>query len=197
VRSPAIRQAFDLGREPDRMREAYGRHLFGQGCLLARRLLEAGMALVSVYWHYEGPDDSPVWDTHQNNFKHLRERLVPPTDAALAALLADLSGRGLLDETLIVCMGEFGRTPRVNAKGGRDHWSAVQSVALAGGGIRGGVYGASDKLGAYPADQPVTPPDLAATLLHLLGVPPELEIRDRTDRPLRACQGTAVRGLLA
>jgi hypothetical protein len=197
IRSPAVRKAFDLGQEPDRGRDAYGRHLFGQGCLLARRLLEAGIALVSVYWHYEGPGDSPVWDTHQNNFKHLRERLMPPTDQAVSAVLEDLAVRGLLDETLVICMGEFGRTPRVNKNSGRDHWAPLQSVLLAGGGIRGGsVWGSSDKVGAYPHDQPVVPADLTATFLHLLGIPPDLDVQDRTGRPLRACDGNVVAGLL-
>jgi hypothetical protein len=198
MKAPAVRQAFRLEAEPDRMRDEYGRHLFGQGCLLARRLIEAGIPLVTVYWHYEGPADSPVWDTHQNNFRHLRERLAPPTDRALAALVGDLAQRGLLDETLIVCMGEFGRTPLINAHGGRDHWPAVQSLVLAGGGIRGGsVYGASDRYGAYPADKPTTPAAVAATILHLLGVPPDLEIHDRSNRPFPACQGSPIQGLLA
>jgi hypothetical protein len=197
IRSPAARQAFLLDREPDRLRDAYGRHLFGQGCLLARRLLEAGVSLVTVYWHYEGPKDSPVWDTHQNNYPHLRNRLMPPADRAFASLLADLADRGMLQDTLVVWMGEFGRTPRINAHGGRDHWPHVQSVVLAGAGIRGGsVYGASDRVGAFPADLPVFPADLAATILHLLGVPPDLELRDRTDRPVRACQGSPLRLLL-
>jgi hypothetical protein len=187
LRAPELRRAFLLDREPTRTRDEYGRHLFGQGCLLARRLLEAGISLVSVYWHYEGPADSPVWDTHQNNFRHLRERLAPPTDQALAALLEDLAQRGLLDTTLVVCMGEFGRTPRVNKFGGRDHWPAVQTVLLAGAGIQSGVYGSSDRVAAYPGNHPVSPAELAATLLHLLGVPPELELRDRTGRPFRAC----------
>jgi hypothetical protein len=198
MRSSAVRQAFALEHEPDRVRESYGKHLFGQGCLLARRLLEAGVALVTVYWHYEGPDDSPVWDTHQNNYPHLRNRLMPPTDEAVATLLDDLAQRGLLAETLLVCMGEFGRTPRINRHGGRDHWPAVQSLMLAGAGIHGGsVYGASDRLGAYPAELPVSPPDLVATLLHLLGVPPDLEVHDRTNRPLRACEGKPIPGLIA
>jgi hypothetical protein len=197
MRSPALQRAFDLGRESASLRDEYGRHLFGQGCLLTRRLLEAGLALVSVYWHYEGPDDSPVWDTHQNNYPHLRQRLAPPTDRAVAALLSDLDERGLLDETLVICLGEFGRTPRINVQGGRDHWSAVQTVLLAGAGVRGGsVWGASDRLGAYPASQAVTPAELTATVLHLLGVEPELELRDRTGRPLVACQGKPVVGLL-
>jgi hypothetical protein len=197
MHSPAVRTALDLDREPAALRERYGNHLFGQGCLLARRLLEAGVGLAAVYWHYEGPDDSPVWDTHQNNFVHLRRRLLPPTDHALSALLADLDGRGMLDDTLVVCMGEFGRSPLVNRFGGRDHWSAAQSVVLAGAGIvRGSVYGASDRDGAFPADRPVTPANLIATLMHQLGIPADLELTDRTGRPLRACQGEAVAGIL-
>jgi hypothetical protein len=196
MRSPALREAFALHREAPRVRERYGKHLFGQGCLLARRLLEAGVGLAAVYWHYEGPEDSPVWDTHQNNFTHLRKRLMPPTDEAFAALLSDLDQRGLLADTLVICMGEFGRTPLINKFGGRDHWSAVQSIVLAGAGIRGGsVYGASDRSGAHPADKPVTPADLMATLLHLLGIPADLEIKDRTGRPMAACRGRVVEGL--
>jgi hypothetical protein len=198
IGSSAVRQAFQLDREPERVRAAYGRHLFGQGCLLARRLLEAGVALVTVYWHYEGPNDSPVWDTHANNFPHLRQRLMLPTDQALASLLEDLAGHGLLDETLVVCLGEFGRSPRINANGGREHWPFVQSIVLAGAGIPGGsVYGASDRIGAWPADKPVTPPDLFATFLHLLGVRPEMELHDRSGRPVRVCEGTPLRGLFA
>jgi hypothetical protein len=198
IRSPGLRRAFRLEREPEAVRDAYGRHLFGQGCLLARRLVEAGVSLVTVYWHYEGPDDSPVWDTHQNNFSHLRNRLVPPMDRAVAALLEDLSVRGLVAETLVVCMGEFGRTPRINRLGGRDHWPWAQSVLLAGGGIRGGsVCGASDRHGAYPAELPITPADLAATILHLLGVPLDLELRDVTGRPLLACTGRPVSALVS
>lgn len=197
IRSPAARRAFELDREPDRVRDAYGKHLFGQGCLLARRLLEAGVSLATVYWHYEGPDDSPVWDTHQNNFAHLRQRLMPPTDQALSSLLSDLADRGLLDDTLVVCMGEFGRSPKVNRQGGRDHWPFVQSILLAGAGICGGsVYGSSDRSGGHPAELPVTPPDLAATILHLLGVPAELELHDRAGRPLQAYQGKPILGLI-
>jgi hypothetical protein len=198
IRAPAVRQAFELGREPVPLREAFGKHLFGQGCLLARRLLEAGVVLVTVYWHYEGPDDSPVWDTHENNFQHLRRRLAPPADQAFASLLEDLSARGLLTDTLVVCMGEFGRSPRINPKGGRDHWASVQSVVLAGAGIPGAsVYGASDRIGAYPGDNPITPPELTATILHLLGIRPDLEMRDRLGRPLRVCEGKPVLSLVA
>ena len=195
--SSSLGNAFALDREPPQVRDRYGTHLFGQGCLLARRLVEAGVELVTVYWHYEGPDDSPVWDTHWNNFPHLRQRLAPPTDQAVSALVADLHERGLLDETLVVVMGEFGRTPKINGKGGRDHWPHVQSILLAGAGIPGGsVYGESDKQGAYPAEKPVTPADLIATVLHLLAVPRDMELRDLSGRPLRACSGEPVWGVL-
>ena len=197
-RSPAVRAAFDLDREPIALRQRYGNHLFGQSCLLARRLLEAGVALTTVYWHYEGPDDSPVWDTHQNNFSHLRERLMPPTDVAFSALLDDLAQRGMLADTLVICMGEFGRTPLINRHGGRDHWSAVQSIVFAGAGIRAGsIHGASDRDGAHPAVSAVTPADITATLMHLLGIPADMEITDRIGRPLRACSGTPIAGVLA
>ena len=198
LRSPGVQQAFQLDAEPAALRAAYGEHLFGQGCLLGRRLVEAGVALVTVYWHYEGPDDSPVWDTHENNFPHLRKRLVPPADAAIAALLQDLSSRGLLEETLVAVLGEFGRSPKVNSKGGRDHWPHAQSILLAGAGIpAGSIYGSTDPQGGYPATNPVTPRDLAATILHLLGVPPGLTIRDRAGRPYLACEGTAITGLIS
>lgn len=197
IHTPAVRRAFQIHHEPEPLRTAYGKNLFGQGCLLGRRLIEAGVVLVTVYWHYEGPDDSPVWDTHQNNFPHLRNRLMPPTDQAFAALLEDLSARGLLDETLVICMGEFGRSPRINRHAGRDHWPHAQSIVLAGAGIpAGSVYGASDKVGAYPADSPVTPADLAATILHLLGVKYDLELNDRTGKPVPACLGTPIKGLI-
>jgi hypothetical protein len=193
----SLGSAFALDQEPQKLRDQYGAHLFGQGALLARRLIEAGVELVTVYWHYEGPEDSPVWDTHGNNFPHLRQRLAPPTDQAVSALLADLQMRGLLDETLVIVMGEFGRTPKVNGLGGRDHWPHVQSILLAGAGIPGGtVYGSSDKQGAYPAEKPVAPADLIATMLHLLAVPREMELADRTGRPLRACSGEPVWELL-
>ncbi len=198
LHSPGVQKAFDLAAEPAAILASYGKHLFGQGCLLGRRLLEAGVSLVTVYWHYEGPDDSPVWDTHENNFPHLRNRLVPPADAAIAAVLRDLSDRGLLGETLVVVLGEFGRSPKVNGKGGRDHWPHAQSILLAGAGIQGGsVFGSTDPEGGYPATCPVTPRDLAATFLHLLGVPADLTIRDRSGRPYRACEGTPVSKLIS
>jgi hypothetical protein len=197
IRSAALRRAFALDQESPRTRERYGRHLFGQGCLLARRLLEAGVGLVTVYWHYEGPEDSPVWDTHQNNFPHLRNRLMPPTDVAVSAVLDDLDARGMLADTLVVMMGEFGRTPRINKVGGRDHWGGAQSILLAGAAIPAGtVYGSTDRDGGLPAERPVSPADLTATFMHLLGIPGDLEISDRAGRPVRACHGSPVTGLL-
>ncbi len=191
--SNAIHAALDQDAEPAPVQERYGAHLFGRGCLLARRLVEAGVSLVTVYWHYEGPDDSPVWDTHWNNFAHLRNRLAPPSDQAISALLDDLALRGMLDETLVVCCGEFGRTPRINGKAGRDHWPHVQTVVLAGAGVPGGTaYGASDSEGAYPVDAAVTPADLAATVLHLLGVSDDLHVTDPAGRPLKACTGSPI-----
>jgi hypothetical protein len=198
IRSPGVRAAFDLAAEEAAVRERYGSHLFGQGCLMARRLLEAGVRVAAVYWHYEGPDDSPVWDTHWNNERHLKTRLAPPTDQAVSALLGDMHDRGMLSDTLVIVMGEFGRTPRINSDAGRDHWSGVQSLLLAGAGVAAGtVYGASDRIGSEPSEKAVDPADLMATFLHLLGVPPETEVHDRTGRPIRACVGTPVWGLLA
>jgi hypothetical protein len=197
LQSDAIHEACDLEREGRVTRDRYGRHLFGQSCLLARRLAEAEVSFITVYWHYEGPDDSPVWDTHGNNFPHLKNRLAPPTDQAVSALVDDLAARGLLEDTLLLCWGEFGRSPRINPQGGRDHWPNVQSVLLAGAGLpAGSVVGRSDSEGAYPVDQPASPADLAATVLHLLGVPAELEVRDISGRPLRACNGTPIEPLL-
>jgi len=197
VSSPQARQAFALDREPAATRERYGEHLFGQGCLLARRLAEAGVSLVSVYWHYEGPEDSPAWDTHANNFPHLRKRLAPPTDQALSALVEDLHQRGMLNDTLLVCLGEFGRSPKINNLGGREHWPQVQSILLAGAGLPGGqVFGSSDKTGGLPDRSPVSPPELNATLLHLLGVPADLEFHNLEGRPIRAYQAAPVAGLV-
>ncbi len=195
--SPRFQTAFDVNREPISLREAYGAHLFGKSCLVGRRLLEAGVSFVTVYWHYEGPDDSPVWDSHWNNFRHLRERLMPPTDQAFSTLLIDLDQRGLLDDTLVVCMGEFGRTPKINNMAGRDHWPHLQSIVLAGAGLpRGVVYGSSDAQGAYPNENPVTPADLTATILHLLGVPAEMTFADRTGRIFSAYHGRPISQLV-
>jgi hypothetical protein len=180
VTSPRARQAFDLTHETPSLRDRYGRNSFGQGLLLARRLVEAGVKLVTVNW----ARDDAFWDTHASNFRDLKDKLLPPFDLGFSALLEDLDQRGLLDETLVVCLGEFGRTPRINAQAGRDHWAACNSVVVAGGGIRAGqVHGASDRHAAYPASAPVSPDDLAATIYHALGVAPHAEIHDRQGRP--------------
>src|SRR5262249_26947742 len=191
--------AVQLEREPASMRERYGRSPFGQSVLLARRLIEAGVSLVQVNW-YRGadePPDNPCWDSHTDESERLRRVLLPPTDQAFATLLEDLDQRGMLDETLVVCMAEFGRTPRFNGRGGRDHWGPVFSVALAGGGVKGGVvHGASDAQGAQPVDGRVQPQDLTATILHCLGIHPDSEILDRLGRPIAACRGEVIRQIL-
>ena len=180
VTSAAARRAFDLAPESEPLRDRYGRNAFGQGCLLARRLVEAGVGLVTINW----ARDDAFWDTHADNFRLLKESLLPPFDLGFSALLEDLDERGLLDETLVVCLGEFGRTPRINAAAGRDHWAPCNSVLLAGAGIRGGqVLGASDRIAAYPADAPVSPTDLSATIYHALGIDRHTVLRDRLDRP--------------
>jgi uncharacterized protein (DUF1501 family) len=142
--------------------------------------------LVTVNW----ARDDAFWDTHANNFKLLKDSLLPPFDRGFAALLEDLDQRGLLDQTLVVCLGEFGRTPQINAQAGRDHWAACNTVVFAGAGVRGGqVFGASDRIAAYPATNPVSPGDVAATIYHLLGVAPDTEIRDRQGRPQQLVDG--------
>lgn len=190
--SPSTRDAFDLGREPARLREHYGASPFGRNCLLARRLVEAGVPMVTVYSF--GNRD---WDTHGNNFRELRDTLLPPTDRGLSALLQDLEGRGLLDETLVVWMGDMGRTPRVNRDAGRDHWSFCYSVVLAGAGIRGGqALGTSDRGAAYPSSQPVSPADIAATIYHCLGIDPREHVIDTQGRPLVVSAGNPLEALL-
>jgi Protein of unknown function (DUF1501) len=193
--SGKVSQAFDLGREDPRLRDRYGRHMYGQSLLLARRLVEAGVPIVQV-----NMGRVQTWDTHSANFKTLKERLLPPTDRGVAALLDDLESRGMLDETLVVVTGEFGRTPRIgastgnnNTRDGRDHWAAVFSAALAGAGVQGGqTIGRSDKIGAYPASRPYTPADLAATIYQSLGIDPATEVRDRLNRPVRLCTGEPI-----
>ena len=197
--SRAARVAFDLGKEPPQVRDRYGRHHFGQSCLLARRLIEAGVGLVQVNW-FRGPEEpaeAPCWDTHAKEAHRLKTALGPVADEGFSALLADLADRGMLDDTLVMCISEFGRSPKFNPAAGRDHWGAVFSVALAGGGVKGGqVYGASDRHAAYPKDNKVTPADLTATALHCLGFDPASEIRDAFQRPLPASRGTVIRGIL-
>ena len=200
LNSTESRQAFQLDLESPEMRDRYGRTQFGQSVLLGRRLIEAGVSLVQVNW-YRGPDepsDAPCWDSHAREAQRLKTVLAPPADQALAALIEDLEQRGLLDDTLIVCMAEFGRTPRLNGGGGRDHWGHVYSVALAGGGIKGGVvHGASDAIGAYPASGRVQPQDLTATIFHCLGLDPHAEIQDTFGRPIPISRGDVIRQILA
>src|SRR5579883_599834 len=207
VSNPAVRQAFDLTREPDRVRDRYGRNEYGESFLLSRRLVEAGVSLITISWMYIFPGGrvSNVWDNHsglgiygsKTGFDLLRSPVcLPPLDQGLSALIEDLIDRGLFDRTLIAAAGEFGRTPKVNKDGGRDHWGACQSALFAGGGIRGGqVYGKSDKFAAYPTDNPISPTDFLATIYHALGVDPEGEIRDRENRPYRVCEGKPVAAL--
>jgi hypothetical protein len=190
--STASRDAFDLAKEPEKLRNGYGAGPFGQSCLLARRLVEAGVPMVTVYSF--GNRD---WDTHSDNFKLLKNTLLPPTDQGVSALLEDLDGRGLLDETLVVWMSEMGRTPRINAGAGRDHWSFCYSIALAGGGVRGGqVYGSSDRSAAYPSTNPVSPADVAATIYHCLGIDPRAEVTDQQGRPLVVASGKPIQALV-
>jgi uncharacterized protein (DUF1501 family) len=199
--------AFDLSREPVSVRERYGMNLHGQSVLQARRLVEAGVPLVTVFWPNDGITNVSVyWDTHSRNFIDLKTRLYPVTDRAFSALLDDLAARGMLDETLVVWTGEMGRTPKVGqsvpggagaGRDGRDHWGKVFTTVLAGGGVRGGVvYGASDRYAAEPANLPTTPADLAATVYHCLGVDPRMEIHDRLGRPLTLCDGEVIRPIL-
>jgi hypothetical protein len=193
--SDRVRAAFDIGREDPRTRERYGRHVHGQSVLLARRLVEAGVRFVTVYDRVHNGQDAN-WDSHAQVFARHRDHLLPPADQALSALVEDLEQRGLLASTLVVALGEFGRTPQINAQGGRDHWPDCFSVALAGGGVRGGsVYGESDAWGAFPAADPATPADLAATLFWRFGIDPAAEIRDRTGRPFRLADGEPLRAL--
>jgi hypothetical protein len=214
--SEAVRRALDVEQEPLKVRERYGRgavglrfldgptgangaehgigrNLRGQNLLLARRLVEAGVPFVNVYdYKQQGKN----WDSHFKNFSQLKDHLLPPADQAFSALVEDLDARGLLDTTLVVALGEFGRTPKINKEGGRDHWPDCYSALVAGGGVKGGlVYGASDKNGAYPACDPVTPADLAATIFWCFGLDPAAEIRDMAGRPYRLAEGEPLRKL--
>ncbi len=195
LHSPAVRQAFDLGSEDPKLRDRYGRTKLGQSVLLGRRLVEAGVRFVTVY---DGQHNGQTanWDSHENVFGRLKNDLVPPADQSFAALINDLSGSGLLEETLVIAMGEFGRTPKINGNVGRDHWPHCYSIVLAGGGVRGGVaFGSSDKMGAYPDSDPVTPADLAATLFWRFGLDPVREMIDLTGRPYKLADGQPIKAL--
>jgi uncharacterized protein (DUF1501 family) len=187
------RAAFDLGSERAEVRDRYGRNFFGQSVLLGRRLLEAGVRLVHVNCMSSIFGGDKNWDTHKDNFKLLSQTLLPRTDLAIARLLDDLDASGQLDETLVVVTGEFGRTPKINAGAGRDHWPAVFSVLLAGAGVaRGTTFGGSDKHGAAVADAPVSSSQLAATIFHALGIDPALQLTTQTGRPWRICEARPV-----
>jgi len=193
VASDRTRKALDLRSEPDHLRARYGRHLFGQSALMARRLVEAGVRFVTV--HYDCCDGYS-WDSHRDS-EDVKKHLMPTTDQAISALLTDLDERGMLDETLVVALGEMGRTPKANGRWGRDHWSTLFPALIAGGGIRrGGLYGRSDAEAAFVVEDPVRPEDLAATLYYALGIDPELAVPDREGRPTPLIEGgTPVRAL--
>ena len=196
--SGKVARAFEIDREPTEVRDRYGRHMFGQSLLLARRLVQAGVPIVQA-----NMGKVQNWDTHSGNFKRLKNDLLPPLDRGVSALLEDLAATGMLDETLVVLAGEFGRTPRIgastgnnNGPDGRDHWSKAFSVALAGAGVHGGqTIGATDRIAAYPATRPHTPADLAATIYKAMGIDPTTELRDRFNRPIQLCQGEEIAGL--
>lgn len=188
-----VREAFDLSREDQATRDRYGRTLFGSTTLLARRLVERGVRFINVSWdNFSKRYDvsKAAWDTHERNFPMLRQTLLPNFDQTYSAFIEDLDRRGLLDETLVVTMGEMGRTPKINAKGGRDHWTECYSVLLAGAGIQSGmVYGASDEQAAFIKDKPVHLRDIVATIYHLLGIDPEMTVQDRAGRPVAVAHG--------
>ena len=194
--STGLKDALDLGSEDPALRDAYGRSTYGQSCLLARRLVQSGVRFVTVYFSQSiGGKGSEGWDTHQENFKDLRERLLPMSDQTVPTLIEDLESHGLLEDTLVLWMGEFGRSPQVGDRDGkgRGHWPDCYTVMMAGGGIQGGaIYGASDAKGAYPASDPVGPEDIAATLYWALGIDPHAEVFDTQGRPLAISTGNPI-----
>lgn len=200
LQSTKARAACQVDAEPNAIRDRYGRGQFGQSVLMARRLVEAGVSMVQVNWFRgtDEPDDAPCWDSHARETQRLKENLIPPFDMAYSALLTDLVDRGLIDDTLVVVMSEFGRTPRFNGRAGRDHWGHVFSVALAGGGVKGGrAIGRSDPAGGYPAEGRVGPPDLIASMLHAFGYEPEMMIHDPLGRPIPVSRGQVIAPLFA
>ena len=192
--SSTVRRAFDLSKEPEPLRDRYGRNTHGQSVLMARRLVEHGVPLVTVTWHNDGKN---FWDTHGNNFNRLKDDLIPPADMALSTLLEDLDERGMLEETLVVWVGEFGRKPQITANNsGREHWPFCYSGLLAGGGIHGGMtYGSSDAHGAYPNSDPVTPIDFGTTIVDALGIPTGSMLPDREGRPHPITSGKIIEEL--
>ena len=198
LQSSKTQAAFDLSRESVVLREQYGNHNFAQSLLLARRLVEAGVPFVTVYWNAPSNTDNQSWDTHNNQHERMAKHLLPVFDRSLSALLDDLSSHGLLDETLVTWYGEFGRTPKINSIGGRDHWGFCQSIGLAGGGVQQGlVYGTSNKDGGYPETNHVRPDDLSATVFHQLGIDHKQHMYDIQNRPLPLSYGEVVSGVLS
>jgi len=195
----SARRAFDMTEESDVMRDRYGRNRFGQSVLLARRLVETGVSLVQVNWtRVEEIKGNGSWDTHANHFPHLKDHLMPRMDQAYSALLQDLDDRGLLDETLVVWLGEFGHTPKINGNAGRDHWGNCFSIALGGAGIRHGtIHGESDAHAAFPVSGSVSPADITATIFHCLGYSPETLLHDQSGRPFPITPGEVIREVLA
>ena len=195
LNSPKVAEALDVRREPDSTRDLYGMSLYGQGCLAARRMVEAGTKLVTVFWDEYGLAGD-AWDTHFGHYPRMKDQLLPGFDKAVSGLLLDLEQRGMLDDTLVCCLSEHGRTPKINKAvgGGRDHWARAYSAFFAGGGIaRGKVIGASDKHASDVAERPISPKDLLATMYHLLGVDLETRLRDNTGRPISMLpEGTEV-----
>jgi len=194
IGSEKVRVALDIQREPRSVRESYGMTLFGQASLAARRLVEAGSKFVTVFWDEYGLAGSG-WDTHWDHYNRMKNELCPGFDAGMAGLLRDLDARGMLDETLVVCLSEHGRTPKITTGqgGGRDHWSQCYSAVMAGGGVgRGRVIGRSDKIAGTVAERPISPKDVLATVYHVLGIDPETMLRDRTGRPLPLVQDASV-----
>jgi uncharacterized protein (DUF1501 family) len=179
--SNQAQQAFQLGSESARVRDGYGRNIYGQSVLLARRLVEAGTRVVTMSW---APDANATWDTHGQNFQKLKSTLLPQFDAACSSLIEDLAQSGRLDRTLIAVLGDFGRTPKINNNAGRDHWNGCYSIMLVGGGAKSGyVHGASDRMGSLPIESPVSPGDVVATIYRLLGIDHRHELYDSLDRP--------------
>jgi uncharacterized protein (DUF1501 family) len=192
-----VQAAFDLECEGASVRDRYGRNIYGQGVLLARRLIAAGTRVVTMSW---APDANATWDTHGRNFQKLKATLLPQFDAACSSLIEDLEASGRLDRTLVAVLGDFGRTPKINNNaGGRDHWNACYSIMLVGGGVKSGfVYGASDRTGAQPLESPISPGDIIATMYRLLGVDPKKTIYDALNRPHQLVpRGRVVQELIA
>ncbi len=186
--SGKVAKAFDLQQEPAATRDKYGRHAFGQSILLARRLVEAGVPVVQA-----NMGRVQNWDNHGDLFKRMKKDLLPPIDLGVSALLDDLHDRGMLDDTIVMMIGEFGREPKINKQGGREHWASCFSGLFAGGGIRGRqVIGKSDKAAAYPATTPYSPDDIGATLYSALGIDPHAEVRDRLNRPVQLNRGSVI-----